>query len=68
MKGLNTSDYKHILEYYNLPISNNNSINKKKAEEILAIKLCRCIKSVNKQYKNEKIAIPICTKSIYTKK
>ena len=39
---------------------------KKKAEKILAAKLCKCIKKVG--LKNEKRSIAICTQSIFTRK
>ena len=71
---LNTQDYIEILKYYNQPIPKLNKKNrktiKKQAENILAEKLCRCIKSVKKYYKdkNEKRAIPICINSVLHKK
>ncbi len=77
------SDYKTILKFYNIDASNmkKNAI-KQKAQDILAEKLCRCIKKVeaslknkrqlkNKSLKNkskESRAIAICKNSILTKK
>ena len=65
---LNNSDYKTILNYYNLPIPNHKSTLKNKAEQILSEKLCRCIKKVGKSVKSESKAIGICTRSIFKRK
>ena len=77
------SDYKTILKFYNIDASNmNKTAIKRKAEDILAEKLCRCIKKVgtslknksqlrNKSLKNKSKAarvIAICKNSILTKK
>ena len=45
---LTKSDYEKILNYYNIPFSTSDSSKqiKSKAEEILADKLCKCIKKV----------------------
>jgi hypothetical protein len=60
-------DYKTILNYYNIDYTNLSNKNiKKKAEDILADKLCRCIKKVDTE--NEKRSIPICKDSIFKKK
>jgi hypothetical protein len=80
---LNLSDYKKILDFYNINHTrlSSNSI-KKKAENMLANKLCRCIKKVNlkqkrqsKQKINRKIrqqgesqAIGACRNSVITRK
>ena len=42
--ALNKKDYTKILKYYNLPIHRSASEMKKQDEEVLALKLCRCIK------------------------
>ncbi len=65
---LNNSDYKTILNYYKLSIPNHSSTLKKKAEQILSEKLCRCIKKVGKVVKSEAKAIGICTRSIFKRK
>ena len=65
---LNNSDYKTILNYYKLSIPNYSSTLKKKAEQILSEKLCRCIKKVGKAVKSESKAIGICTRSIFKRK
>ena len=57
--NLDTDDYRKILQYYNINKSKNI---KKDAENILATKLCRCIKKVDK---NESDSIAICRKSIF---
>jgi len=49
---LSLDDYRAVLNYYQIPIPKSERITKKKAEAILAGKLCRCIKSVSvKEYK-----------------
>lgn len=67
-------DYKNILDFYNIPKPKSNKQIKEKAEDIMATKLCKCIKkikttdiNVNKGV-NEGKAIAICSKSIFTKK
>ena len=66
---LTHKDYLIILDYYNMPIPitrnkkiDNNKI-KEMAEDILASKLCRCIKKVDTEDENKSIAI--CTNSIF---
>jgi hypothetical protein len=66
MSELTKNDYKKILEYYSEPIPKSNRIIKDKAEKLLASKLCRCIKKVDKT--NESRAIGICTKTIFNRK
>jgi hypothetical protein len=66
MTELNNNDYKQILEYYNEPIPKSKRLIKNYAENILATKLCRCIKKLDK--KNEARAIGICTKTIFNRK
>jgi hypothetical protein len=60
-------DYRAILNFYGI---NNKSLNneniKKKAEKILAEKLCKCIKKVNKN--DEKKSIAICRSSVLHRK
>ena len=68
MSKLSRTDYITILNYYDLPIPDNNSILIKDAENILATKLCRCIKKVKAKQnnkKNEKRPIAICKNSIF---
>jgi hypothetical protein len=66
MAELTYNDYKHILEFYNEKIPISKRLLKLKAQKILATKLCRCIKKVDK--KNEARAIGICTKTIINSK
>ena len=68
MRKLNNSDYKKILEYYNIHHKKNKKTNKKIAEDILANKLCKCIKSIKKNNNTEPKAIAICKNSIFKKK
>ena len=53
------SDYTKILNYYDIDIPKNKQELKKRAEDIIAFKLCACIKKVGGP-KNESRAIGIC--------
>jgi hypothetical protein len=66
MTELTNNDYKKILEYYNKPIPKSKRLLKNQAEKLLANKLCRCIKKVDKE--NEARSIGICTKTIINNK
>ena len=66
MSQLRYNDYIHILEFYKKPIPKSKRMIKSQAEKILATKLCRCIKKLDKT--NEAIAIGICTKTIVNNK
>ena len=83
MSKLNKNDYITILNYYNIDIPKTKKGNikysktKQIAEDILANKLCRCIKKVDKstektnrkhKQKNEERAIAICANSVFKKK
>lgn len=71
---LSASDYKKIASYYQIPKSKNKTY-KEIAEQVLATKLCRCIKSIdsynntrpkkNTEIKNEGPVISVCRKSIF---
>lgn len=66
---LNKNDYISILQYYNIHHSDKSLIEiKNLAEEIIADKLCSCIKKVKPETKNESRAIAICRSSIINKK
>ena len=65
-KKISNNDLKHILQYYNIPIPKSTTKLKMMGEEILAEKLCRCIKKIPGG--DEKKAIGICTRSIFNKK
>ena len=66
MSELTNNDYKHILEFYKEAIPKSKRLLKLQAENLLANKLCRCIKKVD--IKNEARAIGICTKTIINNK
>ena len=66
MSELTNKDYKKILEYYKENIPKSSRLLKMNAEQVIATKLCRCIKKVDKQ--NEGRAIGICTKTILNRK
>ena len=76
---LKQNDYIKILNYYDIPISSKDSSKtiKHKAENILAEKLCKCIKKVKKSddehdnktpTEDESKALAICSNSIFEKK
>ena len=70
--SLNNADYKTILKFYNKQSAKTKLTkkqNKSLAEDILASKLCKCIKKVtNKNRVKPPGAIGICTKSIFHRK
>lgn len=66
MSELSINDYKRILEFYNEIIPKSKRLLKMKAEKLLANKLCRCIKKIDKE--NEARSIGICTKTIINNK
>ena len=74
MKNINLvkKDYLSILKFYNIKPNNLSLIDiKQTAENILANKLCRCIKKVDNYYKKNKKKndiIGICKNSVFTKK
>ena len=62
------SDYEKILSYYNIPFENLSTRDlKQKAEDILATKLCKCIKVVERKASPQN-AISLCTTSVFGKK
>jgi hypothetical protein len=77
---LKLHDYIKILNYYDIPISPKDSSKtiKHKAENILAQKLCKCIKKVKQddagsddsesRSESESKAVAICSNSIFEKK
>ena len=66
MGELSIRDYKNILFFYNKNIPKSKNKIKKMAEDILASKLCRCIKKIDP--KNEEKSIGICTRTIINNK
>lgn len=66
MSKLTDNDYKDILIYYDQIIPKSKKQLKINAENILANKLCRCIKKIDT--KNEAKSIGICTKTIINSK
>ena len=78
---LNQKDFKSILKYYKIKFDDFTQEKiQKTAEDILATKMCRCIKKVNKKEKKktenvnntenntENKAISICRNSVFRKK
>jgi len=66
MDEISDNDYEKILKYYNKPIPKSKRILKIEAEQILATKLCRCIKKIDTNF--EAKSIGICTKTIFNNK
>ena len=64
--SLNDNDYKKILQYYQLDIPKSSRILKKKAEDIIGLKLCSCIKKVG--VVNEPKSIGVCTEAVINRK
>ena len=70
-KTLNHTDYIKILKYYKMRIPNSAKTVKRAAEQMVATKLCRCIKKVGSDLAasqskaiGEPAAIGICTRSV----
>lgn len=63
---LENDDYVSILTYYNIDIPKSKRLLKRKAEHIMAEKLCKCIKKLDPV--NEAKSIGICTKTIFNRK
>ena len=63
---LTNKDYISILNYYNITIPKSKLLIRKKAEKIMAEKLCKCIKKIDPN--NEAKSIGICTKTIFNRK
>lgn len=70
MNSLTNADYTSILNYYKIPISETmtNEDIQNEAEKILASKLCKCIKKVDKKGKSESTSISICRNAVIQKK
>lgn len=66
MSELTHIDYENILKFYKKPIPKSERLLKLQAERIMATKLCRCIKKIDKN--NESRSIGICTKTIINNK
>ena len=65
---LTATDYKNVLQFYNESIPKSKKMLKKHAEDILAEKLCTCIKKIGTSINEESRAIGICTKTIFNRK
>ena len=63
---LTNKDYVSILKYYNLNVPSSKRLLKKHAENVMAEKLCKCIKKIDTV--NEAKSIGICTKNIFNRK
>lgn len=66
VKQLTKQDYIGILKYYNLNIPKSKKLLKKQAEQIMADKLCKCIKKLDPDFQEKSIAI--CSKAIFNNK
>tara|TARA_Y100001970_G_scaffold32900_1_gene40797 strand:+ start:1376 stop:1714 length:339 start_codon:yes stop_codon:yes gene_type:complete len=75
MSSLSNKDFRTILKHYKLKIPRNKKKTRKRAVNVLASKLCRCIKKVSKKknkrtrkkYK-KRASTAICTSSIFKKR
>lgn len=67
---LTHDDYLKVLDYYNIPMPKTRMRVKKAAEQILAEKLCRCIKRVKRKQKSDNTREPvgICRTSVIYRK
>ena len=63
---LTKKDYISILKFYKQPIPKSLRLLQKQAEQIMAQKLCKCIKKIDPE--NEAKSIGICTKTIFNSK
>ena len=63
---LTKQDYTKILAFYKKEIPSSFAKLKQEAENILANKLCKCIKKLDPE--NEARSIGICSKTIFTRK
>ena len=63
---LTNKDFIHILNFYKMKIPKSKRLLRKQAENIMAEKLCRCIKKVDVH--NEAKSIGVCTKTIINNK
>lgn len=61
--NLTNKDYVSILNYYKKPVPASKKETKKRAEKIMANKLCKCIKKIDAR--NEAKSIRICTKTLF---
>jgi hypothetical protein len=68
MTNLTVEDYKKILRFYKKSIPKSKRLLKNNSEKILASKLCRCIKKLDKSLKKESRTIGICTKTVINNK
>ena len=71
-KDLSLSDYRKILNFYKLSVPESSEKLRKKAEDVIAEKLCMCIKKIPGKTENKvesgAKALGICTKSVVNKK
>lgn len=67
---LKREEYIEILKFYNINYNDKMSIKmlRKMTEKIIAEKLCRCIKKVDKKGNDESRAIGICINSVVSRK
>jgi len=71
MSILKDKDYHSILKFYKIPLGTKTRKTRRNlAEQILATKLCRCIKKVARKNKTKKVtrAIAICRDAVIKRK
>lgn len=65
MHNLSKNDYIKILKYYNIRAPKSSKTMKKRAEQILADKMCRCIQKIGS---DNPISIGVCTRTVINNK
>jgi hypothetical protein len=65
---LSKNDYINILSYYKKSVPKSLTSLKKQAENILNLKLCRCINKLKPKFPKKESAIGICTRTVFTSK
>ena len=69
MESITTEEYNAVLRYYDIDATGmTNKQKRKRAENILSTKLCRCIKKVEDRVEEKTQAIAICTEAVLYKK
>ena len=69
METMSDTDYKAVLRFYDIKeTSLSPSQRKTKAEELLATKLCRCIKKVEARVSDRSQSFAVCSDSVLSKK
>lgn len=69
MESITAEEYNAVLRYYDIDATGLNSKERRRrAEDMLATKLCRCIKKVEDKVEEKSKAIAACTNAVISKK